>query len=382
MNELSWPLLLLAMVIGAVLALGATYKRQNRRVSADIYPQGYVQGVQDLFSTQPDKAVAVFMKMLELDPSTVEPHFALATLFRRKGEVERAIRIHQNLISRQGLEAKHRRRALEGLAKDYLHAGLLDRAETIANNLLETDPKNQAGMRILLSVFELESEWEKAIAVGEKLLGTGGISSSILAQYYCEVAELYRHSGTNSMARRAIKHALSHDETCPRAGMILGDIELAAGHVKAAIRNYQRVAWKSPEYLSEIVAPLLICLERSDAPQVTFTTLKKLVLEQSAIDPVLQITEFMIGRGEEAEARAYIRGFLKETPSLEGLRYLIDQVPEDASGHDQNQTVIRESIYKLSSACKRYRCEKCGFSGQKLHWQCPSCRVWGQTRPI
>jgi len=382
MNELSWPLLLLAMVIGAILALVITHRRQLRRVSTGSYPQGYVQGVQDLFSNQPDKAVAVFMKMLELDPSTVEPHFALATLFRRKGEVERAIRIHQNLISRQGLETEHRHRALEGLARDYLHAGLLDRAETIANNLLENDPRNQAGMRILLSVFELESEWEKAIVVAEKLLASGGLSPTILAQYYCELAEVHRHAGADSAARRAIKHALSQDDTCPRAGMILGDIELAAGHHKAAIRNYQRVAWKSPDYLSEIVAPLLICLERSDAPPATFATLKKLVLEQSAVDPVLQITEFLISQGDEVEAGAYIRGFLQNTPSLEGLRYLIDQKPEGACNHDETQLVIEGSIYKLSSDCKRYRCEKCGFSGQKLHWQCPSCRIWGQTRPI
>ncbi|MBI1195768.1 MAG: lipopolysaccharide assembly protein LapB [Gammaproteobacteria bacterium] len=382
MSELSWPLLLLAMVVGAALTLGITHKRQSRRSSAGGYPPGYVQGVQDLFSSQPDKAVAVFMKMLELDPSTVEPHFALATLFRKKGEVERAIRIHQNLISRNGLEPEHKRRALEGLARDYLHAGLLDRAETIANNLLETDPKNQEGMRILLSIFELESEWDKAISIAEKLLGTGGILPSVLAQYYCELAELHRHGGNETAARRAIKQALNHDEECPRAGMILGDIEMAAGHVRAAIRNYQRVAWKSPEYLSEIVAPMLTCFGRTDASQATFNTLKKLVLDQSAIDPVLQMTEYMIGKGEEVEAGEYIRGFLHDRPSLEGLRYLMDQSPADPHGRDENHRVVKETIYKLSSASKRYRCDKCGFSGQKLHWQCPSCRVWGQTRPI
>lgn len=381
MSELSWPLLLLAMVAGAAVTLGITRKR-SRRSSATGYPQGYVQGVQDLFSSQPDKAVAVFMKMLELDPSTVEPHFALATLFRKKGEVERAIRIHQNLISRADLDSEHKRRALEGLARDYLHAGLLDRAETIANNLLETDPKNQEGMRILLSIFELESEWEKAIAVAEKLLGTGGIAPSVLAQYYCELAEIHRQGGNESAARKTIKQALNHDEESPRAGMILGDIETASGHVRAAIRHYQRVAWKSPEYLSEIVAPMLTCFERTEASQATFNTLKKLVLDQSAIDPVLQMTEYMIGRGDVAEAGEYIRGFLRDKPSLEGLRYLIDQTPVDEHSGTENQKVIQDTIYKLSSASKRYRCDKCGFSGQKLHWQCPSCRVWGQTRPI
>jgi len=381
MNELSWPLLLLAMVIGAILTLGITHKRSRRAIPGE-YPQGYVQGVQDLFSNEPDKAVAVFMKMLELDPSTVEPHFALAALFRRKGEVERAIRIHQNLISRNELEPEHKHRALEGLAKDYLHAGLLDRAETIANNLLENEPKNQVGMRILLSVFELESEWEKAIIVAEKLLGTGGIAPAILAQYYCELAEVYRHGGNDSEARRAIKQALSHDDESPRASMILGDIEMAVGHVKAAIRSYQRVAWKSPEYLSEIVAPMLNCFERSESPPAAFATLEKLILEQSAIDPVLQMTEFMIGRGEVEEAGEYIRGFLLNKPSLEGLRYLVDQTLADEKSGDDNQRVVRETIYKLSSASKRYRCDKCGFSGQKLHWQCPSCRVWGQTHPI
>ena len=378
MSELSWPSLLLAMVIGAILALGIAHKRQSRRSSSGgNYPQGYVQGVPDLFSNQPDKAVAVFMKMLELDPTTIEPHFALATLFRRKGEVERAIRIHQNLISRNGLEPEHKRRALEELARDYMHAGLLDRAETIAKNLLETEPKNQAGMRILLSVFEMESEWDKAISISEKLLGTGGISPSVLAQYYCELAELYRHAGNEPAARRAIKQALNHDDECPRAGMILGDIEMAVGHIKAAIRSYQRVAWKSPEYLSEIIAPMLICFERSDASQTAFNTLKKLILDQSAIDPVLQMTEFMIKRGDTAEADDYIRGFLESKPSLEGLRYLIDH-----GGLAEKRSIIKDTIYKLSSDSKRYRCDKCGFSGQKLHWLFPRCRVWGPTRPI
>ena len=374
-------LLLLAMALGGVLASAARDRRRRRESSR--FPPGYVQGVQDLFSNQPDQAVASFMRMLELEPTTVEPHFAIASLFRRRGEVDRAIRIHQNLIARPSLTDEVRCRALEALAEDYLHAGLLDRAENVARSLLDTHPGSRRALQVLLNVYEQEKEWMQAIDVARSRQGREMVSRDVLAHYYCELAEQAIARGEPQTARKMLREALAAVPRFPRAELILGRIEQDGGNWRQAIRVYRRLVQNAPERLSEVIAPLLDCYRGLGGCAKELDGLRGAVLEQDAVMPVLLLADAYRDEVGEGAAALLLRDFLARTPSLRGMACLL-ALDADRQGfldHPDGQTV-HACLMRLAEATKTYRCRHCGFSGRQIHWQCPSCRRWGSVHAV
>ncbi len=380
-SALSWLLLLLAMALGALLA-SAGRDRQRKRESSR-FPPGYVQGVQDLFSNQPDQAVASFMRMLELEPTTVEPHFAIASLFRRRGEVDRAIRIHQNLIARPSLSDDVRRRALEALAEDYLHAGLLDRAENVARSLLDSHPTSRRALQVLLNVYEQEKEWAQAIEVARSRSARDMVSRDVLAHYYCELAEQAIARGEAHVARKVLREAFAAVPRFPRADLILGRIEQADGNWRQAIRVYRRLVRNAPERLSEAIAPLLECYGELGGCASELDGLRAPVLEQDAVTPVLLLADAYRKEVDDGQAAALLRDFLLRTPSLRGMSYLLELDADQLGFPDSpDGKTIQTCLARLAEATKTYRCRRCGFSGRQIHWQCPSCRCWGTVLAV
>ncbi len=378
-SVLSWLLLLLAMMLGAILArVSGRHLRQTTGTGR--FPDGYIQGLQDLYAGQPDQAVASFMRLLESDPDTVEPHFAIAGLFLRRGEVDRAIRIHQNLISRASLDQQVRQRALEALADDYLQAGLLDRAESVARSLLATDSANHPALRVLLNVYEQEREWSQAIAVARS--GRDLIEDDVLAHYYCELAAQALNNGALDSARKALREALSCSHRFPRAELMLADLERQQGHWKAALKAYRRLLAEAPDLLSEIMDSLLECLTHLNRWQIELPRLRQSVLRQDAIQPVLSLAQVLRQRRGEAEAAELLHEFLARIPSLRGMGFLIDLrlAADGLPGPDCES--IRTTLHRLAEATKTYRCCRCGFSGRQIHWQCPGCRIWGSIHAV
>jgi len=379
-SALSWLLLLLAMASGALLA---TVARRRRDSGESRFPAGYIQGVQDLFSNQPDQAVASFMRMLELEPTTVEPHFAIASLFRRRGEVDRAIRIHQNLIARPSLSDAVRSRALEELAEDYLHAGLLDRAENVARSLLDSHPGSRRALQVLLNVYEQEKEWALAISVARSRKARDMVSRDVLAHYYCELAEQAWRQDSVPAARKVLREAFACVPRFPRAELILGGIEQAEGHWRQAIRVYRRLVQHAPERLSEVIDPLLDCYRRlGDCPK-ELDGLRAAVLQQDAIAPVLSLANAYRDEVDDAHAAGLLRDFLARVPSLRGMSRLLE-IDTDRLGFRDSPDgrTIQAGLVRLAEATKTYRCRHCGFSGRQIHWQCPSCRCWGSVHAV
>ncbi len=376
----AWLLWFLAMVLGAILALAGRRLLQRQSTTAGRFPPGYIQGVQDLFVDQPDQAVASFMRMLEADPGTVEPHFAMAGLFLRRGEVDRAIRIHQNLISRPSLADDVRRRALEALADDYLQAGLLDRAESVARSLLDANPGNQPALSVLLSVYEQEREWVQAIAVARR--GRDLIQADVLAHYYCELAGQHCRAGDLTAARRALREAMTCVNRFYRAELMLADIDRQQEHWSAALKGYRRLLKNAPVLLSEMIDSMLACLAHVGRWQQELPGLRQSVLSQDAIQPVLSLANELRQREGDDQAAALLHEFLERVPSLRGMGYLIDlRAPEDGLPESDCLT-IRTTLQRLAEATKTYRCRRCGFSGRQIHWQCPGCRSWGSIHAV
>ena len=382
MLELLWLLLPVAAASGWMAGRRAANTPQRRlrgRLSAD-----YFRGLNHLLNEQPDKAIEVFIRMLEAEGETVEIHLALGSLFRRRGEVDRAIRIHQNLIARPTLSPSQRAEALQELGIDYARAGLYDRAEEIFQELTEVRAHAERALRELLDIYQQERDWDKAIDTARRLASRTGHAHDLqIAHYHCELAEELRAAGDDSHALAQVGKALSVDAGCVRASLLQGDLENARGNTKAALRAYRRTAEQDAAYLPEVLERLRIgyaALGREDEYR---EFLKGQLDLTQAIAPVLALAEIVRDRDGERAAGEFIVQQLEARPSLRGLERVIDLSLETTEGRTHHVLeVLHRLVAQLVADKPLYRCGHCGFEGKTLHWQCPGCKQWSSVKPI
>jgi len=356
----------------------------NRSSERSEFSAEYFTGLNFLLNEQPDKAVDIFIKMLEVDNDTVETHMALGNLFRRRGEGDRAIRIHQNLIARSTLTKEQRLEALLELGKDYMRAGFLDRSENLFLELVENDPNHQIALSNLLDIYQQEKDWEKAITVSEKLDSTHSKNiKTTTAQYCCELAELGYAKGEQKQAIKSIKRALDYDKNCVRATLLMGRIEQDDKNYNAAIKHYKLVEKQDVTYISEIVGPLLSCYQSLGKTDQAYLYLTELANNFGGVMTALALAELTrLESGESAAAEKMLIS-LEQRPSIKGVSRLIE-LQISASSGDIRRTLsdINSVVNRLIERQAPYRCTQCGFQGKTLHWQCPTCRSWSSVKPV
>jgi lipopolysaccharide biosynthesis regulator YciM len=383
-NELALLFLLLpvAALSGWVLGRRGSERSSGARVSE--LSTSYFRGLNYLLNEQQDKAIEVFLKLAEINRDTVETHLALGNLFRRRGEVDRAIRVHQHLIARPNLSQDEKTVALLELGEDYMRAGLLDRAETLFTDLVAMDALAPSALRHLISIYQHERDWNKAIEHARRLEQASGESqASVIAQFHCELAEQARAQGVHDEARRQVAQAFAAEPDCVRASMIEGHIESAAGEIDRAIRAFERVAELDVDYLPEILAPLLDCYARAQRMQRAEEFLLAITERYHGVSPVLALAKLYASTRGEVAAVGFLNRVLRQRPSVRALMALIDVNLHTASGEArENFLILRELTRKLVEGKAMYRCNQCGFGAKAHHWQCPSCKNWGTVRPI
>ncbi|PHQ79802.1 MAG: lipopolysaccharide assembly protein LapB [Coxiella sp. (in: Bacteria)] len=344
----------------------------------------YFKGLNYLINEQPDKAVDVFIKLLEIDSDTVETHLALGNLFRRRGEVDRAIRIHQNLIARPQLNKPHRVLALSALGQDYLSAGVLDRAERLFLELVRIGEENQQSLQFLLRIYEQEKDWKEAIEIARKIEGLSKKTmSATIAQYYCELAEQVLEKSWVTEALAHLKRAQAIDQRCVRSSMVRGRIAMEAGEYLEAIRSYKFVRTQDPDYLSEIIEPLWHCYAQlgDEASMVKF--LHTCLVDTPRIKIVLAISNYLQEHADDKAAIDFVAEQVQRRPSLRGLSHLVGIYTSNSRGDTREKLrILKKFIDMLLSAKPVYRCENCGFSAKTLLWLCPGCHKWSRVKPI
>lgn len=357
----------------------------GRRRAAHLDPdnkaiaQGYFKGLNYLINEEPDRAVEVFVRLVELDEDTVETHLALGYLFRRRGEVDRAIRIHQNLIARPSLSGDLRSHAIIELGRDYLAAGLFDRAESLFKQALGSPGYREAALRHLLDVYQQEKEWEAAITTARRLQGLSGDRfGPLMGQFACELAErAWLTDLAPGEARQQIKRAFGFDSQCVRASILLGDIERQEGRWRAAIKAYQRVELQDPEYIPEVVARLESSYQALGQQDQFKTELHRLVKRHPSASLILRLTDAIAEESGNAEAAYFLSTQLKNRPSVRGLSRLLT-----LTSAETDLPALEEVLIGVDEAQASFRCRECGFEAQQLHWLCPSCRSWAKIKPI
>jgi lipopolysaccharide biosynthesis regulator YciM len=375
-------LLPIAAFSGWVLGRRRSERKSGARVSE--LSTSYFRGLNYLLNEQQDKAIEVFLKLADINRDTVETHLALGNLFRRRGEVDRAIRVHQNLIARPSLSQEEKTVALLELGEDYMRAGLLDRAETLFADLVAMDALAPSALKHLIAIYQHERDWDKAIEHARRLeRATGESQGGVIAQFHCELADQARAQGVRDDARAHVADAFAVEPTCVRASMILGHIEAASGDLDAAIRAFERVADLDIDYVPEILSPLLDCYARAQRMQRAEEFLQGITERYQGVSPVLALAKlYATTRGEDA-AVDFLNRILRQRPSVRALMALIDVNLHIASGEArENFLTLRDLTRQLVEGKAMYRCNRCGFGAKAHHWQCPSCKSWGTVRPI
>lgn len=372
----------LAAYSGWVLGRRGSERSSGARVNE--LSSSYFRGLNYLLNEQQDKAIEVFLKLAEINRDTVETHLALGNLFRRRGEVDRAIRVHQHLIARPNLSQDEKTVALLELGEDYMRAGLLDRAETLFTDLVAMDALASPALKHLIGIYQHEREWTKAIEHARQLeQATGESQASVIAQFYCELAEMSRARNDSVDARARVAEAFAVEPDCVRANMVEGHIEVASGNLDAAILAFERVATLDVDYVPEILSPLMDCYARAHRTERAAEFLLAITERYQGVSPVLALARLYATTRGEAAAVEFLNRILRQRPSVRALMALIDVNLHTANGEARdNYLILRDLTRQLVEGKAMYRCNKCGFGAKAHHWQCPSCKNWGTVRPI
>lgn len=313
----------------------ALYSQKRRKVDSRArLNSAYVQGLNHLLNEEPDKATEVLVRIVEVDPDTIELHLVLGSLFRRRGEVDRAIRVHENIVARSNLSEALRTQATLELGRDFLKAGLLDRAEQLFQNLLQRGEYAKDVCLHLIDLYQQEKEWGKALDIAGRLVHLDSVSwQSRIAHYHCELAETAIQQQDLERALQRLESAIQVDAACARASLLKGKVYQQQQDYRSALEAYKQVEEQEPGLLNEVIGLIEHCYEKLGAVE---------------------------------QGREFVNGLMARHS---GLALVHDQTPE-------------LQLQQLTAGQARYRCDRCGFSSKKLFWQCPGCQQWSSVKPI
>lgn len=377
--------LLLPVAAGYGWIMGRNSVRQAQRKESSILSRHYYKGLNFLLSDQPDKAVDTLIKMIDINSDTVETHIAMGSFFRHRGEIDRAIKVHQNLVSREEIQPTQRENALKELGLDYTQAGFLERAENAFLQLLNSDKHYLVAQQQLFSIYQTTKEWDRAIELAERMVACHGDNDEVserLSHFYCEQAQVLLGKQDTSQALTLLQKAVNADEKAVRPWLLLGQLALEQQRYSDAIAYYRQVAERDINWFSEAVPYLEKIAEETNDWDGFAAHLES--HWQACATSYLAMVDVLLKKGETVQAADYLLEQLGERPTMRGFKTLmglyIDQVKDPASANSLR--LLKDLVERQMEQRPKYRCQRCGFSGRKLYWLCPSCKKWGVVKPI
>lgn len=372
---------ILAVLVPVALVVGwftgrRALKRQlqgkSPRLTADYY-----RGLNYLLNEKPDKALDVFLHLVEVDGETIETHITLGKLFRRRGEIEKAIRVHQNLIARPTLSGADRSLALLELGRDYFSAGVFDRAEGLFKEVAAAGHHKQQAMASLIDIFVQEHEWQTAIQTAEAMeRELGQNQSRMISHFFCELAATALAQSKAAEARRFLQQAHQRDGYSLRANVMRGELELQEGSYADALGYFVRVIELDSRFASEVLPRIQECLDKVDNRRL-FRQLDALFnrLKRDGIY-VHPLTQQIQDREGITEARRYLESIMQRQPGIEPLKDWLALHPASVETE-----AVRKQLDRLEEEAFPYQCEQCGYNSRSIQWHCPSCSNWGSIYP-
>ena len=382
-------LLLVAVTAGWLLGrFSAAKSSREKPPSLDLF-QNYFVGLNYLLNDEPDEAIDTFIKALEINSETIETHLALGALLRRRGKVDKAINVHQALLARPNLEPNFTNSVRLQLALNYIAAGLLDRAERLLKEVLEDGGEAKwDALAQLITIYQTEKEWEKAITSSTELLKRPRYKKDAellgsAAHFCCELAEQYLQNNQDLQARAEIKRAFTFERKSVRAMLLLADIEQLEGNYKAAIKELLRIRGAKPEFVPQLLERLKNCYMHFGSEDELEKLLKAMVADDSSTEAALMLAKIISEKSKNSDAIELLKKHLEQFPSLNALIELLnlqlDSVDEEVATGLKSLLNLAEAQAQKSS---EYQCHHCGFETKSFFWMCPSCKKWDKIHPL
>jgi lipopolysaccharide assembly protein B len=345
-------------------------------------PSSYFRGLNFLLNEQPDKAIESFLQVAQENPQTVELQFALGSLFRRRGEVDRAIRMHQDLVNREDLPPEQRRDASFELSQDYFKAGLLDHAERVLEKLAETDPSAEVH-RHLLDIYIQEKDWEKAIDAAKKLeVSAKRNYQKEIANYYCELASTAHVHGRPEEAMRHLASALEGNRKCVRANLLRGEWLARAGKHAEAIDAWKSIENQDPAYFGLVAEGMVESYKALGRLGEGLALLRGLQHRYPGLDLLNVVYQATAEHEGDEAAWRLVRDEVRRNPTLVGLDRMIDaELVRAPPERRQDLQLMKDLVHSHAQALAVYLCGNCGFKARQFFWQCPACGGWETFPP-
>ena len=356
------------------------YLNQSNRLSRE-----YVDGLNFLLSNQKDKAVDLFLDMLKEDDGTLEAHLTLGNLFRSRGEVDRAIRIHQALMESPSLTFEQRLLAIQQLGRDYMSAGFYDRAEEMFLQLIDEEDFQQYALQQLIIIYQSTSEWNNAINAASRLVKLGKVNYKIeIAQFYCELAVIAISNNDLDQAYNLLKKSAAADSNCARTSLMLGRVLMSQDKCEQAIECFEKILNQDKAFIGEALPLLKACYAKLNQPQ-RFKQFLEICVQQDTGNVAELMLADMVEKDNGLDAAQYYlyRELLKH-PNLKGFYRLMDYHVADAEQGKAKESLLllRNMVGEQIKSVPNYRCQKCGFTVNTLYWLCPGCRSWSTIKPV
>lgn len=390
---LVFAVILAALLIGFGAGIAFSRKRRAKRVfDPDAFwpQQHYFKGLTQLLNEEPDAAIDTFISSIDVNSDTLETHLALGSLLRRKGEVERAIRVHQNLLSRSNLTTDQQYTAQMELALDYLRSGLLDRAEMLLKELADapkiSNPMRKRALECLIELYQDMREWLSAIDVADRLTarkfsGPADKWRQQQAHYACEIAQTAITQKDWLTARRWVRTAMRHDKDCARASLLSAQLDIAQKEYAKALISLRQIVQQDERYLSEMLPLAYSCHKKLESMPVFLNELRALYEHKGEL-LVLRYLAKAVEMCEGGDAViSLLMQELPQYPQMEVAGALLKIVLDERGPASlRNYVQVKGLLKKLTDSKYHYQCASCGFTGEQLHWLCPSCKSWASQQ--
>ncbi|VAW66412.1 Lipopolysaccharide assembly protein LapB [hydrothermal vent metagenome] len=367
-----WMLYLLP-VSGFILGYFFSRRKIKKHKKQLHFSNDYFQGLNYLLNDEQDKALDIFVQLVETDWETIDTSLALGAIFRRQGEIDKAIKLHQNLLARPSLPIEYKSTVLISLAKDYLQAGWLDRAESLFKEVVTDEQYTQEAQQCLMSIYEREQDWSNAINIARRFLRRGDSElSALIAQYYCELSQQALQQNDDKEAEALATQALAADKNCVRASIILADRAMNRGRYQKAIRFLRQVEMQDIKLFPLVTDRLIQCyrnISNLNKALSFLRTLDKKYPEITLVSALTQLTQEIHGR---EDALQYVSDAAMHQPSLISLSTLV-HLQQSNSAQD---VVLTDTLNGVIAQQYEYQCSHCGYSANTHVWLCPSCHSW------
>jgi lipopolysaccharide biosynthesis regulator YciM len=372
--------LFVAAAAGWLVAEFRNRRKSSRAAPTPALSEEYLKGLSFLINEESDKALEVFLRMADVDNETVETHFALGSLYRRRGEVDRAIRVHESIMARPSLSAEHRLEAMFALAEDYFRAGLFDRAERLFQELSDGGRRHVEALRYLLRIYEQQRDWEQAVAAHARLVTVASPEHpTALAHYYCELAEQARERRDFEKASECLQRARDVQLNFPRGALIRADIALDQNDPEMAASLCQRIVELHPRLLPLALPRVLRAVRGSEAADLE-RRFNAWIRPEPAARAELAYAAIVAGLEQEAFVRDCLPDLLREDPSLGDIVHAVAGDPGQLN--EEQRSELAATLGRILRRTQRYRCVDCGFASASHFWQCPGCRGWDAFAPV